>query len=150
MINEPDVQILYWDFKRTKRKYEVHHGVRIQDLAIQAASELSDRYINNRFLPDKAIDLIDEAASKIRMEIETMPVAIDVLARTILQLKIEKTALSKEVDRFSKLKLSEIEQKILDSSEQIEKLKKQWKKKKKLYSRAENSKKKLKKRKKKS
>ena len=126
LINEPDIQSCIGILRGLKEKYEVHHGVRIQDLAIQAASELSDRYINNRFLPDKAIDLIDEAASKIRMEIETMPVAIDLLARKILQLKIEKTALSKEVDRFSKLKLSEIEQKILDSSEQIEKLKKQW------------------------
>ena len=126
LIEEPDIQSCIGILRGLKEKYEVHHGVRIQDAAILAASELSDRYINNRFLPDKAIDLIDEAASKIRMEIESMPVEIDLLARKILQLKIEKTALSKEEDRGSKKRTLEIEQKILQASKQIEKLRNRW------------------------
>lgn len=126
LIEQPDIQSCIGILRGLKEKYEVHHGVRIQDAAIIAASELSDRYINDRFLPDKAIDLIDEAASKIRMEIESMPVEIDLLARKILQLKIEKAALSKEEDRASKKKLAEIEQNILESEKQIEKLKQRW------------------------
>jgi ATP-dependent Clp protease ATP-binding subunit ClpB len=126
LIEEPDIQSCIGILRGLKEKYEVHHGVRIQDAAILAASELSDRYINDRFLPDKAIDLIDEAASKIRMETESMPVEIDLLARKILQLKIEKTALLKEEDKESKKRNVEIEKNILEASEKIEALKKRW------------------------
>ena len=126
LIEEPDIDSCVTILRGLKEKYELHHGVRIQDSAILTASELSDRYINNRFLPDKAIDLIDEAASKIRMEIESMPIEIDRLSRKILQLKIEKAALSKEEDRLSKEKLKEIEQNIQNSTTRLEELKQRW------------------------
>ena len=104
IVKEPDNQNCVGILRGLKEKYELHHGVRIQDAAIVAASELSDRYVNHRFLPDKAIDLIDEAASKMRMEIDSMPTEIDLLDRTILQLEIEKTALKKEEDDASSIK----------------------------------------------
>ncbi|NDD62349.1 MAG: type VI secretion system ATPase TssH, partial [Actinobacteria bacterium] len=85
-----------------KERYEVHHGVRIQDNALVSAAVLSNRYLTNRFLPDKAIDLVDEAASKLRIEIDSMPTEIDVVERRILQLQIEKVALAKETDAASK------------------------------------------------
>ena len=90
----------------------MHHGVRIQDPALVAASVLSDRYVTGRFLPDKAIDLIDEAASKLRIEIDSMPVEIDEVDRRIRQLEIEKAALSKETDAASKDRLARIEEEL--------------------------------------
>ncbi len=89
-----------------KERYEVHHGVRIKDAAIVAAATLSNRYITDRFLPDKAIDLIDEAASRIRIEIDSLPQEIDVLEREIMQLEIERQALSRETDKKSEERLT--------------------------------------------
>ncbi len=97
MINEPDIQDAISILRGLKEKYEIHHGVRITDAAIIAAVQLSDRYITDRFLPDKAIDLIDEAASKLRIEIDSMPEEIDKIERKIKQLEIEKEALKREV-----------------------------------------------------
>ncbi len=126
VIKEPDKQNCVGILRGLKEKYELHHGVRIQDAAIVAASELSDRYVNHRFLPDKAIDLIDEAASKMRMEIDSMPIEIDLLDRKILQLEIEKTALKKEKDDASKKRLQEIENEISTGQEKRDTSKKQW------------------------
>ena len=89
-----------------KERYEVHHGVRIQDSALVSAAVLSNRYLTNRFLPDKAIDLMDEAASKLRIEIDSLPTEIDIVQRRILQLEIEKVALEKETDSASRDRLS--------------------------------------------
>jgi ATP-dependent Clp protease ATP-binding subunit ClpB len=109
-----------------KEKYEVHHGVRIKDSAIVAAATLSNRYITDRFLPDKAIDLIDEAASKLRIEIDSLPQEIDELEREILQLEIEKQALSRETDDKSKLRLGDIEKRIADLQEKSGGMKAKW------------------------
>ncbi|MBC7795494.1 MAG: AAA family ATPase [Pyrinomonadaceae bacterium] len=108
-VGEPNVEDTISILRGLKEKYEVHHGVRIKDSAIVAAATLSNRYISDRFLPDKAIDLIDEAASKLRIEIDSLPVEIDVLEREILQLEIEKQALSREIDDKSKSRLNDIE-----------------------------------------
>ena len=97
-INEPSVEDTISILRGIKDKYELHHGVRITDGAIVAAAQLSNRYIANRFLPDKAIDLMDEAASRIRMEVESKPEEIEQLDRRIIQLKIEESALAKESD----------------------------------------------------
>jgi ATP-dependent Clp protease ATP-binding subunit ClpB len=97
LILEPDIVDTISILRGLKEKYEVHHGVRITDGAIVAAAQLSDRYISDRFLPDKAIDLIDEAASKLRIEIDSMPEELDALERKIKQLEIEKEALKREI-----------------------------------------------------
>jgi ATP-dependent Clp protease ATP-binding subunit ClpB len=109
-----------------KEKYEVHHGVRIKDSAIVAAATLSNRYITDRFLPDKAIDLIDEAASRLRIEIDSLPQEIDQLEREILQLEIERQALQREEDERSKARLHEIEQRIADLREKSSGMKAKW------------------------
>jgi ATP-dependent Clp protease ATP-binding subunit ClpB len=96
-VGEPDVEDTISILRGLKEKYEVHHGVRITDGAIVAAAQLSDRYISDRFLPDKAIDLIDEAASKLRIEIDSMPAELDTLERRIKQIEIEKEALKREI-----------------------------------------------------
>lgn len=96
-VGEPDVDDTVSILRGLKEKYEVHHGVRITDGAIVAAAQLSDRYISDRFLPDKAIDLIDESASKLRIEIDSMPEELDNLDRKIKQLEIEKEALKREI-----------------------------------------------------
>ena len=101
-VGEPTVEDTIAILRGLKERYEVHHGVRIKDAAIVAAATLSNRYITDRFLPDKAIDLIDEAASRIRIEIDSLPQEIDVLEREILQLEIERQALSRETDEKSK------------------------------------------------
>jgi len=98
MVTEPSVEATIAILRGLKERYEVHHGVRIQDSALVAAATLSHRYITDRFLPDKAIDLVDEAASRLRMELDSMPIEIDQLERQILQLEIEQSALSKEKD----------------------------------------------------
>ena len=108
-VGEPNVEDTIAILRGLKEKYEVHHGVRITDAAIVAAATLSNRYITDRFLPDKAIDLIDEAASKLRIEIDSLPVEIDVLEREILQLEIEKQAFSRETDEKAKARLGDIE-----------------------------------------
>ena len=109
-----------------KERYEVHHGVRIKDSAILAAVLLSHRYITDRFLPDKAIDLIDEAAASLRMQIDSMPVEIDAAERAIVGLEIERQALSKESDRASVDRLFELERELSDLSEQATRLKARW------------------------
>jgi ATP-dependent Clp protease ATP-binding subunit ClpB len=125
-VGEPNVEDTIAILRGLKERYEVHHGVRIKDSAIVAAATLSNRYITDRFLPDKAIDLIDEAASKLRIEIDSLPQEIDVLEREILQLEIERQALSRETDTKSKERLSDIEKKIADLKEKSSAMKAQW------------------------
>src|SRR5204862_392592 len=109
-----------------KERYEVHHGVRIQDSALIAAATLSDRYISDRFLPDKAIDLIDESASKLRIEIDSLPTEIDEVDRRILQLEIERTSLEKESDEASKERLEALERELAELREQSGAMKAEW------------------------
>ena len=125
-VDEPNVEDTISILRGLKEKYEVHHGVRITDAAIVAAATLSNRYITDRFLPDKAIDLIDEAASKLRIEIDSLPVEIDVLEREILQLEIEKQALQRETDTKSKERLADIEKRIADLKEKSGGMKAKW------------------------
>src|SRR4028118_1130 len=125
-VGEPNVEDTIAILRGLKEKYEVHHGVRIKDSAIVAAATLSNRYITDRFLPDKAIDLIDEAASKLRIEIDSLPQEIDELEREILQLEIEKQALSRETDEKSKTRLEDIERRIADLQEKSGGMKAKW------------------------
>ena len=125
-IGEPTVEDTIAILRGLKERYEVHHGVRIKDAAIVAAAVLSNRYITDRFLPDKAIDLIDEAASRIRIEIDSLPQEIDVLEREILQLEIERQALSRETDEKSKERLDDIEKRIADLNEKSSAMKAKW------------------------
>ena len=108
-VNEPTVEATIAILRGLKERYEVHHGVRIQDAALVAAATLSHRYITDRFLPDKAIDLVDEAASRIKMELDSKPTELDQLDRQILQLEIERTSLAKEKDAASKERLKLID-----------------------------------------
>ncbi|HEX9961154.1 MAG TPA: ATP-dependent chaperone ClpB [Pyrinomonadaceae bacterium] len=125
-VGEPNVEDTIAILRGLKERYEVHHGVRIKDSAIVAASTLSNRYITDRFLPDKAIDLIDEAASRLRIEIDSLPQEIDVLEREILQLEIERQALSRETDEKSKERLADIERRIADLKEKSGGMKAKW------------------------
>jgi len=125
-VGEPNVEDTIAILRGLKERYEVHHGVRIKDAAIVAAATLSNRYITDRFLPDKAIDLIDEAASRIRIEIDSLPQEIDVLEREILQLEIERQALTRETDDKSKARLEDIEKRIADLNEKSSAMKAQW------------------------
>jgi ATP-dependent Clp protease ATP-binding subunit ClpB len=125
-VGEPTVEDTIAILRGLKERYEVHHGVRIKDSAIVAAATLSNRYITDRFLPDKAIDLIDEAASRLRIEIDSLPVEIDVLEREILQLEIERQALQREEDERSKARLHDIEQRIADLRERSSGMKAKW------------------------
>ncbi|HEX4384350.1 MAG TPA: AAA family ATPase, partial [Myxococcales bacterium] len=126
MVGEPSVEDTISILRGLKERYEVHHGVRIQDSAIVAAATLSNRYISDRFLPDKAIDLIDESASKLRMEIDSMPVEMDEVRRRLLQLQIEEQALLKETDALSRGRLGEITREISTLSEEQDSLKAHW------------------------
>ena len=126
MVLEPNVEDTISILRGLKEKYEVHHGVRIKDSAIVAAATLSNRYITDRFLPDKAIDLIDECASKIRIEIDSMPVEIDEIQRKITQVKIEREALKKESDQASKERLSKLETELGAMKEEILGMKAHW------------------------
>ena len=126
-VGEPSVEETISILRGLKEKYEVHHGVKIKDSALVAAAVLSNRYISNRFLPDKAIDLIDEAASRIRVQLDSLPEEIDELERKITQLEIEKQALKKEKDRDSSERLQKIEQELANLKEQIDGLRSQWK-----------------------
>jgi ATP-dependent Clp protease ATP-binding subunit ClpB len=126
MVAEPSVEATIAILRGLKERYEVHHGVRIQDGALVAAATLSHRYITDRFLPDKAIDLIDEAASRLRMELDSMPTEIDQLERQILQLEIEQSALKKEKDEGSRERLKRIEKDLANLKERSQKLKAQW------------------------
>jgi len=131
-VGEPSVDDTIAILRGLKERYEIHHGVRIQDSAIIAAATLSDRYITDRFLPDKAIDLIDEAGSKLRIEVDSMPVEIDNIERQIMQRQIEKEALKKESDAASKDRLGNIDREIADLKEQSGALKAHWQKEKEL------------------
>lgn len=125
-VNEPSEEDAISILRGLKEKYEVHHGVRITDGAIVAAVQLSVRYITDRFLPDKAIDLIDEAASKLRIEIDSMPEELDSLERKIKQLEIEREALRREKDEASAKRLNELEQELAELNEEKNKLKMHW------------------------
>jgi ATP-dependent Clp protease ATP-binding subunit ClpB len=125
-VGEPSVEDTIAILRGLKERYEVHHGVRIKDSAIVAAATLSNRYITDRFLPDKAIDLIDEAASRLRIEIDSLPQEIDQLEREILQLEIERQALGREEDEKSKARLRDIEQRIADLKEESGGMKAKW------------------------
>jgi ATP-dependent Clp protease ATP-binding subunit ClpB len=125
-VGEPTVEDTIAILRGLKERYEVHHGVRIKDSAIVAAATLSNRYITDRFLPDKAIDLIDEAASRLRIEIDSLPQEIDQLEREIIQLEIERQALQREEDEKSKQRLHEIEQRIADLKETSAGMKAKW------------------------
>jgi ATP-dependent Clp protease ATP-binding subunit ClpB len=126
-VGEPTVEETISILRGLKEKYELHHGVRITDGAIVAAATLSNRYITDRFLPDKAIDLIDEAASRLRMEIESKPEEIDELDRRIIQLKIEREALRKESDQASKERLKNLEQELANLEQRSAELTAKWK-----------------------
>ena len=134
-VGEPNVEDTISILRGLKEKYEVHHGVRIKDSAIVAAATLSHRYISDRFLPDKAIDLIDEAAASLRIQIDSMPTDIDQLERRATQLEIEKQALKKEDDPNSKERLAVLERELAGIREQANALKANWKKEKDLISR---------------
>ena len=125
-VEEPSVEATIAILRGLKERYEVHHGIRIQDSALVAAATLSHRYITDRFLPDKAVDLMDEAASRLRMELDSMPTEIDQLERQILQLEIEQNALKKEKDAASKERLQKIEKTLADLKEKSKQLKAQW------------------------
>ena len=126
LVGEPSVEDTISILRGLKEKYEVHHGIRILDSALIAAAKLSDRYITDRFLPDKAIDLIDEAASSLRIEIDSMPEEIDTMLRQKIQLEIEREALKKEDDDDAKNKVADLTKQINDLEAKISKLKAQW------------------------
>lgn len=141
MVEEPSVEDTISILRGIKEKYEAHHGVRIRDNALVAAAELSDRYINDRFLPDKAIDLIDEAASGIRIAIDSKPIELDSMERKIRQLEIEKEALKKEKDDASRARLNEIEKSLAELREDYQGLETHWQNEKKIIDQIkENSK----------
>ncbi|MGJ0847913.1 ATP-dependent chaperone ClpB [Tissierella praeacuta] len=135
LVTEPTVEDTISILRGLKEKYEIHHGIRISDGAVIAAATLSDRYISDRFLPDKAIDLMDEASAMIRTEIDSMPVELDEIRRRILQLEIEKAALKKETDEASKIRLEKLEKELSDFKEKYDVLKAQWEDEKKNISR---------------
>src|SRR6202140_5206188 len=126
MVEEPSVADTIAILRGLKERYEVHHGVRIQDAALVAAAVLSDRYVTGRFLPDKAIDLIDEAASRLRIEIDSMPTELDQISRRIRQLEIEKLALEKESDEASKERLARLERELAEMSEERDSMAAHW------------------------
>jgi len=123
---EPSVPDTIGILRGLKERYEIHHGIRIQDSAIVAAATLSHRYITDRFLPDKAIDLVDEAASRLKMEIDSLPAPIDTLERKVMQLEIERQALKKEKDDASKKRLGELEKDLSELQEQRDTMRAQW------------------------
>ena len=142
-VGEPNVEDTIAILRGLKEKYEVHHGVRIKDSAIVAAATLSHRYISDRFLPDKAIDLIDEAAASLRIQIDSMPTEIDQLERRATQLEIEKQALKKEEDPNSKERLGNVERELAGIREQSNALKARWKQEKDVIGRARQIKEKI-------
>jgi ATP-dependent Clp protease ATP-binding subunit ClpB len=126
MVQEPSVEDTISILRGLKERYEIHHGVRIQDSALVAAAILSDRYITDRFLPDKAIDLIDESASRLRIEIDSMPTEVDEVERRMKQLEIEREALKKETDKASMARLEKLEKELADLREENEELLAHW------------------------
>ena len=127
MVNEPTVEDTIAILRGLKERYEVHHGVRIQDAALVAAAVLSNRYISDRFLPDKAVDLIDEAGARLKIELDSMPTEIDVIERDVMQLEMERQALKKEKDPASKERLAKIEKHLADLKEKSLGMKAEWK-----------------------
>ena len=126
LVNEPSVESTISILRGLRERYELHHGVRIQDAALVAAAELSHRYISDRFLPDKAIDLVDEAAAKLRTELESMPEELEGLERRLMQLEIEREALRKEKDQASKERLTALQKEMAELKSQRDALKAQW------------------------
>ena len=126
LVEPPSVEDTIAILRGLAERYEVHHGVRIQDAALVSAAVLSDRYLTGRFLPDKAIDLVDEAASKLRIEIGSVPIEIDIVDRRLRQLEMEKLALEKESDRASKERLVDLDSEVADLSEQLSAMKVHW------------------------
>jgi len=126
MVGEPTVEDTISILRGLRERYELHHGVRLKDSALVAAAVLSNRYISDRFLPDKAIDLVDEAASKLKMEIDSMPAELDELQRRIMQLEIEREALRKEKDKASKERLEKLEKELADLKEEHDRLAAHW------------------------
>src|SRR6202035_312903 len=116
-VSQPTVEDSIAILRGLKERYEIHHGIRIQDSALVAAATLSDRYVPDRFLPDKAIDLVDEAAAKIKMEVDSMPAEIDAVQRKMMQLQIEAQALKKEGDPASKGRLDDVKGQIAEREE---------------------------------
>lgn len=142
-VQEPSIEDTVSILRGIKEKYEVHHGVRIKDSALVSAANLSSRYVTDRFLPDKAVDLIDEAASALRMEIDSMPTELDKAKRELKRLEIEKSALKKEKDDDSKSRLKELEKNIADLAEKSRDLEVQWKNEKEIISKIRESKRKI-------
>jgi len=136
MVSEPTVEDTISILRGLRERYEIHHGVRFKDSALVAAAVLSNRYIADRFLPDKAIDLVDEAASKLRMEIDSMPAELDELERRIMQLEIEREALRKEKDQASKERLGKLEKELADLKEERARLAAHWQQEKELIQQA--------------
>src|SRR5213595_1158781 len=126
LVGEPSVEDTISILRGLRERYEIHHGVRIQDAALVAAATLSSRYISDRFLPDKAIDLVDEAASKLRMEIDSMPAELDEVERAISRLEIEREALKKESDAASKERLGRLERELAHAKEEASVLRAHW------------------------
>jgi ATP-dependent Clp protease ATP-binding subunit ClpB len=126
MVDQPTVEDTISILRGLKERYEVHHGVRIKDSALVAAAVLSHRYITDRFLPDKAIDLVDEAAARLRTEIDSMPAELDEITRRIMQLEIERTALGKETDAASRDRLAKLEKELADLQAQAATMREQW------------------------
>src|SRR3954465_13238791 len=126
LVDEPTVEETISILRGLRERYEIHHGVKFKDSALVAAAVLSNRYISDRFLPDKAIDLVDEAASKLRMEIDSMPVELDELERRIMQLEIEREALRKETDKASVERLGKLDKELADLKEERDRLSAHW------------------------
>lgn len=126
MVNEPTVEDTISILRGLKERYEVYHGVRIHDSALVAAATLSDRYITDRFLPDKAIDLVDEACASIRTEIDSMPSELDDVRRKIMQLEIEEMALKKETDKLSKERLEKLGAELAEYKDKFNEMKSRW------------------------
>lgn len=140
-VNEPSIADTISILRGIKEKYEVHHGVRIKDAALVAAAELSDRFVSDRFLPDKAVDLIDEAASALRMEIDSMPAELDTIKRDLRRAEIEEKALAKEKDEAAKERTEKIKKQIADLQEQSREMEVQWRKEKEIIGEIRDSKK---------
>ena len=125
-VSEPSVVDTISILRGLKEKYELHHGVRITDSALVAATTLSNRYITDRFLPDKAIDLMDEAAARLKMQVDSKPEELDEVDRDIMQMQIEREALKKETDRASKDRLAKLEKDLANLQEQSATLTRNW------------------------
>jgi ATP-dependent Clp protease ATP-binding subunit ClpB len=136
VVDQPSVEDTISILRGLRERYEIHHGVQFKDSALVAAAVLSNRYIADRFLPDKAIDLVDEAAAKLRMEIDSMPAELDEVARRVMQLEIEREALRKETDRASQDRLQKLEKELADLKEERARLQAQWEQEKETIQRA--------------